>query len=79
MAVAGERLAAGGYVVTLPHPPSPEKSQLLCRKFVSTVSYNSWLQSSQAGLTLSTMTVKAACLNLQGSLNQKFFRLSFDV
>jgi len=25
--------------------------------------------ASQAGLTLSTMTVKAACLNLQGSLD----------
>jgi len=46
---------------------------------VSAVSYNSWLQSSQAGLMLSTMTVKAACLNLQGPLNSEIFRLSFDV
>lgn len=69
MAVAGERLAAGATLLLSLIPRHRKKVSFFPVNSCLLYPTDSWLQPSQAGLTLSTMTVKAACLNLQGSLN----------
>ena len=69
MAVAGERLAAGATLLLSLILRHRKNVSFFPVNFCLLYPTDSWLQPSQAGLTLSTMTVKAACLNLQGSLN----------
>lgn len=71
MAVAGERLAAGATMLLSFIPRHRENVSFFPVNLCLLYPTDSWLQPSQAGLTSSTMTVKAACLNLQGSLNYK--------
>ena len=69
MAVAGERLAAGATLLLSLIPRHRKDVSFFLVNLCLLYPTDSWLQPSQAGLTLSTMTVEAACLNLQGSLN----------
>ena len=69
VAVAGERLAAGATLLLSLIPRHRKNVSFFLVNLCLLYPTDSWLQPSQAGLTLSTMTVKAACLNLQGSLN----------